>query len=122
MPPDIHEVMVTGINVPVRIGNATVMLGDVVFGDPEGVYFIPPSEVQALVDEADITHIHDEWTKKKFDEGKYISTDIYGRRPHDPAIQEYEAYLKSKLGAQRYEEYTKRRPSQRAPAQTGPGR
>jgi regulator of RNase E activity RraA len=30
-----------------------VMPGDVVFGDPEGVYFIPPSEVQDLVDEAE---------------------------------------------------------------------
>ena len=116
VPPAIHDLMVTGINVPIRIGNATVMPGDVVFGDPEGVYFIPPSQVQDLVDEADITHIHDEWTRKKFDEGKYISTDIYGR-PHDPAlIQEYEAYLKEKLGAQRYEEYMKRRGAQR-PAQ-----
>ena len=117
VPPAIHDLMVTGINVPIRIGNATVMPGDVVFGDPEGVYFIPPSQVQDLVDEADITHIHDEWTRKKFDEGKYISTDIYGR-PHDPAlIQEYEAYLKEKLGAQRYEEYMKRRGAQRPPAQ-----
>jgi 4-hydroxy-4-methyl-2-oxoglutarate aldolase len=112
VPPAIHDLMVTGINVPVRIGNATVLPGDVVFGDSEGVYFIPPSQVQSLVDEADITHIHDEWTKKKFDEGKYISTDIYSR-PHDPALlQEYEAYLKEKLGAQRYEEYMKRRQGQ----------
>ena len=79
VPPAIHDLMVTGINVPIRIGNATVMPGDVVFGDPEGVYFIPPSQVQDLVDEADVTHIHDDWTKKKFDEGKYVSTDIYGR-------------------------------------------
>ncbi len=120
VPPAIHDLMVTGINVPVRIGNATVMPGDVVFGDPEGVYFIPPSQVQDLVDEADVTHIHDEWTKKKFDEGKYISTDIYGS-PHDPAlIKEYQAYLKEKLGAQRYEEYMKRRPAQRGPAQQPP--
>jgi len=116
VPPAIHDLMVTGINVPVRIGGATVMPGDVVFGDPEGVYFIPPSQVQDLVDEADVTHIHDEWTKKKFDEGKYVSSDIYGR-PRDPAlVQEYEAYLKQKLGAQRYEQYLKRRPAGRGPA------
>jgi 4-hydroxy-4-methyl-2-oxoglutarate aldolase len=40
-PPAIHDLMVTGINIPIRIGSATVMPGDVVFGDPEGVYFIP---------------------------------------------------------------------------------
>ena len=35
VPPAIHDLMVTGINVPIRIGNATVMPGDVVFGDTE---------------------------------------------------------------------------------------
>jgi 4-hydroxy-4-methyl-2-oxoglutarate aldolase len=85
VPPAINNVMVTGINVPVRIGKATVLPGDVVFGDREGVYFIPPHLVQEIVDQSEITHIHDEWTKKKFDEGKYKSTEIYGS-PKDPAL------------------------------------
>ena len=42
-PPAIHNVMVTGINIPIRIGSVTVMPGDVVFGDKEGVSFIPPT-------------------------------------------------------------------------------
>lgn len=113
MPAAIHDLMVTGINVPVRIGSTTVMPGDVVFGDREGVYFIPPHLVKEVVDVADVTHIHDEWTKRKFDEGKYKSSDIYGS-PHDPAlIKEYQDYLKQKLGAKAYEEYMKRRPGQR---------
>ena len=121
VPPAIHDLMVTGINVPIRIGNATVMPGDVVFGDPEGVYFIPPSQVQGLVDEADVTHIHDEWTKKKFTEGKYVSTDIYST-PRDPAlIQEYQNYLKEKLGAARYDEYMKRRATPAPGGRGGPG-
>ena len=91
-----------------RIGKATVLPGDVVFGDREGVYFIPPHLVQEIVDQAEITHIHDEWTKKKFDEGKYKSTDIYGS-PRDPAlIKEYEEYLKQRLGPAGYEAYKKR--------------
>ena len=65
VPPDIHDLMVTGINVPVRIGNATVMPDDVVFG-VEGVYVIPPSQTQSLVDEAEVTHIQDDGTKQKF--------------------------------------------------------
>ena len=100
-PPAIRNVMVTGINVPVRIGNTTVLPGDVVLGDREGVYFIPPHLVKDVVDAADITHIHDEWTRMKFDEGKYTSSDIYSS-PRDPAlIKEYEEYLKQKLGAAR---------------------
>ena len=52
-PSAIGNVMISGINMPVRIGNATVMPGDLVFGDSEGVYFIPPALVQQVVDNAD---------------------------------------------------------------------
>jgi len=96
-PTPIGNVMLTGINIPVRIGDVTVMPGDLVFGDREGVYFVPPALVTNVLDRADETHIHDEWTKKKFDEGKYKSSEIYGS-PHDPALKtEYEEYLKKRL-------------------------
>jgi 4-hydroxy-4-methyl-2-oxoglutarate aldolase len=96
-PSFLTNVIISGINVPVRIGNATVMPGDLVFGDSEGVYFIPPALVQQVVDNADVVHIHDEWTRMKFDEGKYKSSDIYGT-PKDPALKkEYEAYLAKRL-------------------------
>ncbi len=96
-PSFLTNVIITGINVPVRIGNATVMPGDMVLGDSEGVYFVPPALVQQMVDNADIVHIHDEWTRKKFDEGKYPSKDIYSS-PRDPALRkEYEEYLKKRL-------------------------
>jgi len=96
-PTPIGNVMLTGINIPVRIGNVTVMPGDLVVGDREGVYFIPPQFVKEILDHADELHIHDEWTKKKFDEGKYKSSEIYGT-PTDPKLlQEYQEYLKKKL-------------------------
>lgn len=97
VPPFLVNCMVGGINVPVQIGRVTVMPGDVVFGDSEGVYFVPPQLVQEMVTRADQTHVHDEWTKKKFSEGKYKSTDIYPS-PSDPALKkEYQDYLKSHL-------------------------
>jgi 4-hydroxy-4-methyl-2-oxoglutarate aldolase len=96
VPPAIAGLMVTGINVPVRVGNVTVMPGDIVFGDREGVNFIPPQAAQRLLDTAKVTHIHDEWTRMKFEGGKYKSTDIYGS-PHDPElIKEYQEYLKKR--------------------------
>ena len=96
-PTAIGEVMLTGINVPVRIGGVTVMPGDLVVGDREGVNFIPPQFVKEILDNADEVHIHDEWTKRKFDEGKYKSTEIYGS-PTDPKLkQEYKEYLKRRL-------------------------
>ena len=53
-PSAIANVTLTGINIPVRIGNVTVMPGDLVLGDAEGVYFIPPQLAQAAVDNADV--------------------------------------------------------------------
>ena len=88
---------ITGINIPVRIGAATVLPGDMVFGDAEGIYFVPPQLVEGIVEKADEVHVHDEWTRKKFDEGKYKSTEIYGS-PKDPKLQqEYKEYLERRL-------------------------
>lgn len=96
-PSFLTNVTITGINIPVRIGNATVMPGDLVVGDSEGIYFVPPHLVQPVLDRADEIHVHDEWTRKKFDEGKYKSIDIYGT-PKDPVLKkEYDEYLKKRL-------------------------
>ncbi|MGP8246193.1 MAG: dimethylmenaquinone methyltransferase [Bryobacteraceae bacterium] len=96
-PSAIGGATVAAVNVPIRIGGVTVMPGDVVIGDPEGVTFVPPQSIEGILDRADITHIHDEWTKKKFDEGKYKSADIYST-PRDPALlREYQEYLKKRL-------------------------
>ena len=94
-----RELMITGINVPIHIGEATVMPGDVVFGDREGVYFIPTQFVKPILDNSDVLHIHDEWTQEKFkhNNGKYKSSDIYGS-PRSPELKkEYQEHLKKRL-------------------------
>jgi len=96
-PSFITNVTITGINVPVRIGNATVMPGDMVLGDPEGIYFIPPQLVQQTVDNADVVHIHDEWTRKMFARVSISRARSYST-PKDPALKkEYDEYLKKRL-------------------------
>ena len=96
-PSPIGGASVAAWNVPIRIGNVTVMPGDVVIGDPEGVSFVPPQLIEGILDQADRTHIHDEWTKMKFDQGKYKSSEIYSS-PTDPALKkEYEDYLAKRL-------------------------
>ena len=97
-PTPIGNVMLTGINVPIRIGNATVMPGDVVLGDREGVYFIPPQFVKEIVERAETTHIHDEWTKEKLLSGKYKSSEVYPSPTLPELKKEYEEYLKSQRG------------------------
>ncbi|MCX6625678.1 MAG: dimethylmenaquinone methyltransferase, partial [Acidobacteria bacterium] len=91
-PTPIGEVMLTGFNVPVTIGKTTVMPGDVVLGDREGVYFIPPQFVEEIVTKGEETIIHDEWTQQMLRTGKYKSSDVYST-PHDPALKkQYEEY------------------------------
>jgi 4-hydroxy-4-methyl-2-oxoglutarate aldolase len=41
-PTAIADTTLVGINIPIRIGEATVLPGDIVLGTPTGVIFIPP--------------------------------------------------------------------------------
>jgi len=94
-PDSLGGVMLTGINVPIRLGNATVMPGDVVFGDEEGLLFIPPAAVQDAISAAERTGVRDEWIKTKMDERKYKSSELYGTR--SPELQkELDAFAKAK--------------------------
>lgn len=97
-PAALGNVMLMGINVPIRVGGVTVMPGDVVFGDNEGVTFIPPHLVQRVVERSEVTQLHDEWTKMKLKTGKYKSSEIYST-PRDPALKkEYDEWLAREKG------------------------
>jgi len=96
-PDAIRDATLVGYNVPVRIGGVTVLPGDVIVGDAEGITVVPPALIQEVVDAALEIKVHDEWTKMKLRTGKYKSHEIYGS-PLDPAlIKEYEEYKKKRL-------------------------
>ena len=91
-----RDVMLMGINVPVRIGTTTVMPGDLVVGDREGLTFVPPHLVESAVKEAKITELHDVWTKGKLATGKYRASELYPS-PKDAALKkEYANWLAEK--------------------------
>jgi regulator of RNase E activity RraA len=75
-PSALENVMLTGINVPIRIGQATVMPGDVAIGDPEGVTFVPPQLAEKVADDTQMTHLVDEWGHMMLREGKYTPGQI----------------------------------------------
>jgi 4-hydroxy-4-methyl-2-oxoglutarate aldolase len=81
-----------GTNVPVQIGEATVMPGDVAIGDREGVTFVPPALIEPIIERRVEIMIHDEWTKIKLKTGKYKSHQIYGRPRDKELIDEYNVY------------------------------
>lgn len=53
------QMQLTGINVPVRIGRAVVLPGDLVLAKRDGVIFIPASLAAAAVAKAEFTNLQD---------------------------------------------------------------
>lgn len=94
-PGALSNATVSGINVPIRIGKAVIMPGDLIIGDQDGILAIPPQFVPNLISNVIKDRRRDVWMKKAFDLGKYKSSDIYGR-PRDPELlKQFESYLKT---------------------------
>ena len=68
-----------GINVPIRIGGAFVMPGDVVLGRDGGVVFIPPQLAEQVVRTSEITRLRDEFGHARLRAGVYTAGQIDGR-------------------------------------------
>jgi 4-hydroxy-4-methyl-2-oxoglutarate aldolase len=75
-PSALKDVMLVGINVPIRIGRTTVMPGDIVLGDSEGITFIPPHLSQKVVESSEEVRMRDEWGHQMLREGKYMPGQI----------------------------------------------
>jgi 4-hydroxy-4-methyl-2-oxoglutarate aldolase len=75
-PSYIQQMMLTGINVPIRIGRATVMPGDVVLAKKGGIVFIPAQEVEDLVINAEFIELRDQFGHQRLREGKYTPGQI----------------------------------------------
>ena len=70
------DIMLMGLNSPVRIGHATVMPGDVVLGKRTGVVFIPAHLAEKVVKTAEIVGLRDQFGKLRLSEGKYTPGQI----------------------------------------------
>jgi regulator of RNase E activity RraA len=75
-PSAIAEVTLAGVNVPIRIGHATVLPGDVVLGTREGVTFIPSHLAQEVVAHSEDVRLRDVFGKQRLAEGTYTSGQI----------------------------------------------
>ena len=65
-----------GINVPIRIGSVTVLPGDVVLSDPEGLTFIPAHLAGKVADHSELTQMQDNWGHQMLREGRYTPGQI----------------------------------------------
>jgi len=64
------DMELTGINVPVRIGRAVVLPGDLVLAKPEGVLFIPAILAEDAISSAEFTALTDDYNFELNQEGK----------------------------------------------------
>ncbi|MFZ0297380.1 MAG: RraA family protein [Candidatus Sulfotelmatobacter sp.] len=94
-PSALENVMLTGINVPIRIGDVTVMPGDIVIGDPEGITFVPPQLAGKVADDTEMDHLIDDWGHTMLREGKYTPGQIDSKWTKE-MIEQFNAWLEKK--------------------------
>ena len=82
-PSYLMESMLMGINVPIRIGRATVFPGDVVLAKQTGVLFIPAHLAEEVVDRAEFIMLRDMFGHEMLKKGVYTPGEIDGRWSDD---------------------------------------
>lgn len=75
-PSAIKNVTLAGINLPIRIDDATVLPGDIVLATATGVTFIPPHLVADVVNRSSGLRLRDEFGKLRLAQGRYSSAEI----------------------------------------------
>ena len=95
-PTAIEESTLVGINIPVRIGQATVLPGDAVLGTVTGVVFIPPHMLQKVVEVSEDIGMRDTFGKQRLTEGKYTPGEI-DTKWIEPIEQDFQNWKKEKL-------------------------
>ena len=75
-PSFIQEMMLMGLNVPIRIGEATVLPGDVVLAKRGGIIFIPAHLAEQVVETAEVVMLRDRFGHQMLREGTYTPGQI----------------------------------------------
>jgi regulator of RNase E activity RraA len=81
-------------NAPIRVGHVSVLPGDVVVGDEEGVLFFPPQITEEVLKSAALTVNTENFKREMMRSGKYRSRDIYPKL--SPELEKrYQEWLKT---------------------------
>jgi regulator of RNase E activity RraA len=71
-----EEMVLTGLNTPIRIGNAIVLPGDLVIATVEGVLFVPSHMAEQVVSTAEFVIRKDQFGFEMVRTGKYSTGEI----------------------------------------------
>jgi len=94
-PSAIAETTLAGWNIPIRLGEVTVLPGDIVVSDIEGLTFIPAQLAEKVADESELTQLRDEWGHKMLREQKYTPGQIDAAWTQQ-LVDEFNKYAESK--------------------------
>jgi regulator of RNase E activity RraA len=72
----IRDLMLMGLNTPIRIGRVTVLPGDVVLAKRSGVMFIPAHLAEEVVRASERISLRDQFGHQRLREGKYTPGQI----------------------------------------------
>ena len=75
-PSAIKDMTLGGVNTPIRLGNVTVLPGDVVLAKREGVIFIPPHLAEKVVVTSEVVRLKDQFGHMRLKEGRYTPGEI----------------------------------------------
>ncbi|MGZ3757238.1 MAG: RraA family protein [Mucilaginibacter sp.] len=75
-PSYLQQTMLGGINVPIRIGRATVLPGDIILAKKEGTVFIPAYLAEEVAINSEFIELRDEFGHQRLREGKYTPGQI----------------------------------------------
>lgn len=75
-PSYIKDMLMTGINYPIRIGRATVLPGDLILGKKEGVVFIPAHLAEKVITSSEWVALQDGFGHQMLREGKFTPGEI----------------------------------------------
>lgn len=89
-PSYLEEMVLMGLNTPIRIGHAIVLPGDLVISEKEGVLFIPAHLAEKVVATSEFIALRDDFGHAMLKSGTYSTGEIDSQWP--PAIRE--AFLK----------------------------
>ena len=93
-PTAIADVTLTGINVPIRLGEATCLPGDVVLGTREGIIFVPPHLAEDVCTRSEDIRMRDKFGHQRLREGKYTPGQI-DRKWTDDIQADFDEWKKS---------------------------
>lgn len=95
-PSFLTEVMLLGINTPIRMGAVTVMPGDIVLAKKEGVMFIPAHLAEKVVVTSEVVRLRDLFGITRLKEGRYTPGQI-DNKWSDEIEKDFSKWLKDHM-------------------------